>query len=93
MVFFYAGLHCCLHGVQEQSDLKFEQLIHHPPEVEVYDSDVYYEYVELISKTNQHRFKDINMKNKTKSLCSCFVKMLNFYKTKLPKGILFMITE
>ena len=38
--------------------------VHHKTGVCSYDKSVCYEYVELIAKNNQYRFKDINMKNK-----------------------------
>ena len=56
----------------------------------MYNSSVFYEYTELISKNSQHRFKDINSKNKT---CRgyalpgndrCIVKLLDTYLSLLP---------
>ena len=51
---------------------------------------MYYEYTEFLSKNNQHRFKDINLKNKCVrayaipgSEC-CLVKLLDFYMPLLP---------
>ena len=64
MIFYHVGLHFCLHGVQEHHALKVEQLKRHPSDVDKYDESTYYKYTEFISKTNQHRFKDIHMKNK-----------------------------
>ena len=51
----------------------------------------HYEYTELISKNNQHRFKDIHMKNKKVKVHAivgsqrCMVKMIEFYLSKLPE--------
>ena len=64
-VFFYVGLHFVLRGVQEQHDLVPSQFIRVPEDRSVFNESVYYEYVELVSKNNQHRFKDINSKSKT----------------------------
>ena len=95
MVFFYIGLHLCLRGVQEQHDLKPEQLCLYPTNVEVYNEDSYYQYTELISKNNLHRFKDIHMKNKTVKTVTvhaivgsqkCLLKMIDFYLSKLPEN-------
>ena len=63
-VFFYVGLNFVLRGVQEQYDLVPHQFTRIPQDRNVYDASVYYEYVELVSTNNQHRFKDINMQNK-----------------------------
>ena len=63
-VFFYVGLNFALRGVQEQHDLVPAQLSRVPSDMGVYDASVYYEYTEFLSKNNQHRFKDINSKNK-----------------------------
>ena len=35
-----------------------------PQDPSIYNSSVYYEYIEFVSKNNQYRFKDINMGNK-----------------------------
>ena len=90
LLFFYTGLHLCLRGVQEHHDLKVHQFRRHPEvDTKKYDDSTYYEYVELISKNNQHRFKDIHMKNKTVKVYAivgsdrCYVKMLDFYLSKL----------
>ena len=64
-VFFYVGLNFILWGSQEQYDLVPSQFKRVPPDYEKYDSTVYYEYTEYISKNNQHRFKDINSTNKS----------------------------
>lgn len=58
-VFFYVGLNFVLRGVQEQYDFVPFQFTRFPQDMSVYDSSVYYEYVELVSKNNQHRFKDM----------------------------------
>ncbi len=56
----------------------------------MYNESVYYEYTELIAKNNQHRFKDINMKNKCTRAYAlpgnerCVVKLLDAYLTLLP---------
>ena len=89
-VFFYVGLNFVLRGVQEQYDLVPLQFTRVPEDTSVYDSSVYYEYVELVSKNNQHRFKDINARNK--SVCAyalpgnerCIVKLLDTYLSYLP---------
>ena len=61
-VFFYLGLHFVLRGVDEQHSLV---LIRFPVDPSKYSEDVYYEYTEYISKNNQHRFKDVNARNKS----------------------------
>jgi len=63
-VFFYVGMHYALRGVDEQYSLVPHQFTRSPPDSSVYNANVYYEYTEFISKNNQHRYKDINMKNK-----------------------------
>ena len=74
-----------LRGVQEQHDLVPHQFTCVPRDVRVYDSSVYYEYVEFVSKNNQHRFKDINMKNKNVRAYAlpgnerCIVRLLDTY--------------
>ena len=61
-----------------------------PPEKAVYNKDVYYEYKEFISKNNQHRFKDVNIKNKVVKGFAlpgnnhCIVKLLDKYLSLLP---------
>ena len=55
----------------------------------MYTGDVYYEYTELISKNNQHRFKDINTKNKCVLVSGsekCVVRLLDFYFSKFPEN-------
>ena len=86
-VFFYVGLNFVLRGVQEQYDLVPSQFTRFPPDKSVYDSSVYYDYVELVSKNNcnQHRFKDINVQNKKVRAYAlpgnerCIVKLLDTY--------------
>ena len=91
MIFYYVGLHFCLCSVQEQHELTVQQLIRHLSDLDSYDDSTYYQYVELISKNNQHCFKDIHMKNKTTKVYAmvgstkCMVKMLDFYISKLPQ--------
>ena len=68
-----------------------EQFRRFPSEVSVYDTSTYYEYTELISKNNQHRFKDLHARNKSVevyAICDsekCLVKILDFYISKLPE--------
>ena len=88
--FFCMGLHFVLRGVEEQHQLKRKQLVRHPADFNVYSDDVYYEYIEYISKNNQHRFKDINSHSKTvKAFASpggnhCIVRVFDAYIQKLP---------
>ena len=90
LVFYYVGLHFSLRGGQEQQDLSVEQIKRFPLDKGVYNDCTYYEYVEFISKNNQHRFRDIHGKNKTVKAYAvprsnkCVVKILDFYLTKLP---------
>ena len=89
-VFFYTGLHFVLRGVQEHYDLVPLQFTWEPRDQSVYHSSVYYEYVEFVSKNNQHRFKDINMRNKKVRAYAlpgseqCIVKLLDTYLSLLP---------
>ena len=89
-VFFYVGLNFVLRGVQEQYDLIPSQFVRSPQDKHVYDSSVYYEYTELISKNNQHRFKDINAQNKVSRAYAlpgnerCVVRLLDKYLSLLP---------
>ena len=91
-VFFYVGLHYALRGVQEQYDLVPEQFCRVPLDTKVYNASVYYEYTEFLSKNNQHRFKDINSKNKVARAYAvpgserCVVKVLDFYLPLLLPG-------
>ena len=90
LVFYYVGLHFSLRGGQEQRDLKVNQLRRFPSDLKTYDDHSYYEYVEFISKNNQHRFKDIHGKSKKTKVFAlpgshkCLVKILDFYFSKLP---------
>ena len=90
LVFFYAGLHLCLRGVQEHHDLRVDQLERHSPDTGVYNENTFYKYTEFISKNNQHRFKDIHGNTKVVKVHAilgsenCFVKILDFYFSKLP---------
>ena len=87
---FYVGLNFILRGVQEQHDLIRSQFVLVPQDMQIYDESVYYEYHEYISKNNQHRFKDINAKNKTVMAFAlpdndhCIVKLLDKYLSLLP---------
>ena len=89
-VFFYVGLNFVLRGVQEQYDLIPSQFVRVPQDMQRYNESVYYEYREYISKNNQHRFKDINSKNKTVKAFAlpgndrCVVKLLDKYLSLLP---------
>ena len=89
-VFFYVGLNFVLRGVQEQHDLIPSQFSRVPQDKSVYNTSVYYEYTELVSKNNQHRFKDINTQNKVIRAYAlpgnrkCIVKMLDKYLSLLP---------
>lgn len=89
-VFYGVGLNFVLRGVDEQHSLQVEQLVRHPLDQSVYSSDVYYEYTELISKNNQHRFKDVNSSNKCVRTYAqpgyerCLVWLLDLYISKLP---------
>jgi len=40
------------------------EFTHFPADVSIYDNSVYYQYAEFISKNNQHRFKNIDLRNK-----------------------------
>lgn len=74
-----------MRGVQEQHDLVPSQFIRVPEDRSVVNASVYYEYVEFLSKNNQHRFKDINSKSKTRRAYAllgnerCVVKLLDRY--------------
>ena len=76
-------------GVQEQHDLIPKQFVHFPQDISVYNSNVYYLYTEFISKTNQHRFKDLNFSGKVSRAYAqidvehCVVKLLDKYLSKL----------
>ena len=55
---------------------------------------VYYEYIEFVSKNNQHHFKDINMESKKVHAYAipgnecCIVKVLDTYLPLLPPNAL-----
>ena len=89
-MFFYFGLHIALRGVQEQHDLVPRQFRCFPPDTTVYNSSVYYQYTEFISKNNQHRSKDVNVQIKVCRAYAqvdsgrCIVKLLDSYLAKLP---------
>ena len=89
-MFFYVGLNFVLRGIQEQYDLVPSQFTRVPQDIGIYDASVYYEYREYISKNNQHRFKDINAKNKIVKAFAlpgysrCVVKLLDKYFSLLP---------
>ena len=89
-VFLYIGLNFVLKGVQEQHDLILSQFSHVPQDKSVYNTSVYYEYIELVSKNNQHRFKDINAQNKVIRAYAlpgnqkCIVKLLDKFLSLLP---------
>ena len=89
-VFFYVGLNFVLRGVQEQQDLIPSQFSRVPLDKSVYNTKVYYQYTELASKNNQHRFKDINAQNKVNRAYAlpgnqrCIVKILDKYLSLLP---------
>lgn len=66
------------------------QFIHVPKDRSVYNASVYCEYVDLVSKNNQHQFKDINSTNKMTRAYTlpgngqCVVKLLDKYLDLLP---------
>ena len=51
---------------------------------------MFYQYTELVSKNNQHRFKDIDLHNKQVRAYAvpgdpgCLVKLLDTYISRLP---------
>ena len=65
----------------------------------IYHEQVYYKYVEYISKNNQHKFKDINSKNKEVKVYAlvgnprCLVKLLDQYLERLPPGAPFLYMQ
>ena len=89
-IFIYVGLQFCLRGVQEQYDLTIAQFTRSQPDKSIYNSEVFYHYTELISKNNQHRFKDIDLHNKQVRVYAvpgdlrCLVKLLDMYINRLP---------
>ena len=48
---FYVGLNFALHCVQEQHDLVPSQFCRVPSDIGIYNSSVYYQYTEFVSKT------------------------------------------
>ena len=72
------------------------QLVRVPKDKMLYNEQVYYKYVEHISKNNQHRFKDVNSKNKGVKVYTlvgnlrCLVKLLDQYLEKLPPDAPFL---
>lgn len=76
--------------MQEQYDVVPRQFSF-PPDCSVYDPGVYYQYREFVSKNNQHRFKDVNMKSKVARAYAqvdsdrCVVRLLDTYLAKLPQ--------
>ena len=89
-VFYHAGMQFCLWGIQEHYDMRRQQLVRVPADLQIYDEQVYYKYVEFVSKNNQHRFKDTNASNKEVKVHAipgcfrCLVKLLDKYLEKLP---------
>lgn len=80
-MFFCVGLQFVLHGVQEQHDS-------HP--TCVYTTDVYYQYTEVVSKSNQHRLKDTQVHSQVGrgyAKTRCLVQLLDCY---LPKVFSFL---
>ena len=76
-------------GVQEQHDLKLEQLCRYPTNAEVYNEDSHYQYTELKAKNNLHRFKDIHKTVTVHAIVGsqkCLVKMIDFHLSKLPEN-------
>ena len=51
LFFFTVGLRFALRGVQEQHDLKLDQLKRNPPNIAEYSGDTYYEYTEFFPRT------------------------------------------
>jgi len=89
-VFFYIGLRFALRGVQEQHDLLRRQFVRVPSDVAIYNSHVYYQYTEFISKNNQHRFKEATSASKVCRAYAivgsdrCIVKLMDEYLPRLP---------
>ena len=88
-VFFYVGMYFALRGVEEQYSLVPNQFIRNPQDTATYNTDVYYQYTEFISKNNQHRYKDVQVKNKVVRGYAqvdndrCIVKLLDCYLARL----------
>ena len=95
-IFVYVGLQFCLRGVQEQYDLTITQFVRSQPDTSIYNSDIFYSYTELVSKNNQHRFKDIDLHNKQVRAYAvpgdprCLVKLLDLYVSRLPPDAKFL---
>ena len=95
-IFYYAGMQFCLRGIQEQYDMRVRQLIRVPTDSQTYHEQVYYKYVEFISKNNQHRFKDTNASNKEVKVYAipgssrCMVRLLDKYLERLPPDAEYM---
>ena len=70
--------------------MRRQQLIRVPADLQIYNEQVYYKYVEFVSKNTQHRFKDTNASNKEVKVYAipgssrCLVKLLDKYLEKLP---------
>ena len=88
----YIGLRFCLREVQELYDLTIAQFFRSQTDMSIYNSDVFYSYTERVSKNHQHRFKDIDLRNKQVHAYAlpgdprCLVKLLDTYISKLPPG-------
>ena len=63
-VFYSVGLRFALRGVQEQHDLKLEQLKRYPPEKEEYSEEVYYEYSNSSQRTTSINLKTLTLLTK-----------------------------
>ena len=78
--------------MQEQHNLLIKQLQCVPSDRSIYNSCVYYEYMEFISKNNLHRFSDHCMKNKVVKAYAqaqsshCLVLLLDKYLPLLPEN-------
>ena len=89
-VFYYAGMQFCLRGIQEQYDMRVQQLIRVPTDSQIYHEQVYYKYMEFISKNNQHWFKDTNASNKEVKVYAlpgssrCMIRLLDKYLERPP---------
>ena len=86
-VFLYGHAFCTKRGGGTKYSLVPKQVARFPPDIGIYESNVYYEYTEFIS--NQHRYKDINTKNKVIRAYAqignehCIVKLLDAHLAKL----------
>ena len=71
--------------MQEQYDRVLSQFTRFPRDKSVYDSSVYYDYVELSVQEQPARYKDINVQNKNVRAYAlpgnkrCIVNKLNAY--------------